>query len=127
MVLAICTEQLMYGLPSADVPDGFWYPASFVRVVELGLVDLEPWRILEGDLLSARFRGLAARYPGRRLVPFARRQDNDDVACWQVGGREVLIIHDFDFSGGELRETLPSFYDWLRRAIDDLIEFEPDD
>lgn len=116
-----------YLLGLSDVPDGFSYPASFVRVIELGLVDLEPWQILEGDWLFARYTGLAARYPGRVLVPFARRQDNDDVACWQVGSHEVLIIHDFDDSGRELRETLPSFYAWLRRAIEDLIEFDPDD
>ncbi|WP_202870559.1 hypothetical protein [Kribbella sp. VKM Ac-2571] len=60
-------------------------------------------------------------------MPFARRQDNDEVACWRVGSGAVLIIHDFDDSGRELRETLPSFYTWLRRAIEDLIEFESDD
>ena len=110
----------------SDLPAGFSYPASFIRVVELGLVDLEPWQILEGDLLYSRYRGMAARYPRQQLVPFARRQDNDDVACWQVGGREVLIVHDFAESGHEIRERLPSFYAWLRRAIEDLIEFEPD-
>ncbi|WP_427891562.1 hypothetical protein ACQHIV_03440 [Kribbella sp. GL6] len=78
-------------------------------------------------MLHARYNGLAARYPGRQLVPFARRQDNDDVACWHAGAPEVLIIHDFDTSDRAVRETLPSFYDWLRRAVDDLIEFEPDD
>lgn len=116
-----------YMLSLVDLPHGFSYPASFIRVVELGLVDLEPWLILEGGLLHDRYRGLEARYPGRRLVPFARRQDNDDVACWQVGEQQVLIIHDFADPGREVRETLPSFYDWLRRAIDDLIDFEPDD
>ena len=60
-------------------------------------------------------------------MPVARRQDNDDVACWQIGAREVLIIHDFDDSGREVRETASSFYAWLRRAVEDLIEFEPDD
>lgn len=112
---------------AADLPSAFSYPSSFIRVVELGLVDLEPWQILDGELLYARYDGLAVRYPGRQLVPFARRLDNDDIACWQAASRDVLIIHDFDGSDGKARETFPSFYDWLRRAIDDLIEFEPDD
>ncbi|MFI5735214.1 hypothetical protein ACIA49_34195 [Kribbella sp. NPDC051587] len=110
----------------ADLPEGFVYPASFVRVVELGLVEFEPWQVLSGELLYFQYRGLGERYPGRVLVPFARRRDNDDVACWGAGGAEVLLVHDFAGPGCELRETLPSFYDWLRRAVEDLIEFEPE-
>ncbi|MET7283802.1 hypothetical protein ABZS29_36570 [Kribbella sp. NPDC005582] len=110
-----------------DLPDGFAYPASFLRVVELGLVDLEPWQVMSGEMLYLRYRGLGERYPERALVPFAARQDNDDLACWTVGTSEVLLIHDFASAGYELRETFPSFYDWLRRAVEDLIEFEPDD
>lgn len=32
-------------LTTDDLPDGFTYPPQFVRVVELGLTNLEPWRI----------------------------------------------------------------------------------
>ncbi|HET6293163.1 MAG TPA: hypothetical protein VFG33_07310 [Kribbella sp.] len=111
-----------------DLPAGFSYPASFLRVVELGLVDLEPWCILDGERLNERYRGLQERYQARELVPFARRQDNDDVACWDVSeGSKVLIIHDFADLGWELRQVLPSFYAWLRQAVEDLIEFEPED
>jgi len=32
----------------------------------------------------------------RRLVPFARRDDSDDIVCFEVGQDErVFIIHDF--------------------------------
>ncbi|MFF1820615.1 hypothetical protein ACFVWG_25140 [Kribbella sp. NPDC058245] len=119
-------EPVVSLIGQADLPMGFTYPASFVRVVGLGLVDFEPWQVLSGELLYFQYRGLGDRYPGRGLVPFARRQDNDDVACWTVGSPEVLLIHDFADPGYELRETLPSFYDWLRRAVEDLVEFEPD-
>jgi hypothetical protein len=67
-----------------DLLEGFTYPPEFVRGVELGLIDLEPWHVLEGGQLRERFRGLAERYPARTLVPFACRQDNDDVACWDL-------------------------------------------
>ena len=30
-------------LSASDLPDGFDYPAEFVRLVELDLTNLEPW------------------------------------------------------------------------------------
>lgn len=39
-----------------DLPEGFDYPSEFIRVVELGMVNLEPWWILEGDLLRGSTR-----------------------------------------------------------------------
>lgn len=117
----------MAGLLSiADLPEGFVYPPSFIRIIELGLTDLEPWEILVGDRLRRRLRGLTDRFPNRHLVPFAGRQDNDDVACWDIDqsfGR-VVVIHDFTNPGWENRAEYTDFYAWLRRAIDDLIEFE---
>lgn len=66
--------------------------------------------------------GLAEKYPERHLVPFARRQDNDDVMCWQVGKNdEVFIIYDFATPGWEQHGQFANFYDWLRRAVEDLI------
>jgi hypothetical protein len=108
-----------------ELPPGFNYPRQFERAVKLGLKDLEPWYLLEGKPLRETMAGLAERYPERKLVPFARRQDNDDVACWKVGGSdEVFVIHDFASPGWEQREQFSNFYDWLRRAIEDFIEFD---
>lgn len=111
-------------LTIADLPDGFDYPAEFIRVVELGLTELEPWQILEGWLLRDRMKGLRRRYRRRRLVPFARRLDNDDVACFDVKAGDIIIIHDFASPGWEERQHYPHFYDWLRQAVEDLIDSE---
>ena len=110
-------------LSITDLPKGFEYPREFVRVVELGLTNLEPWWIIDGDLLRDRFLGLRKRYEKRSLVPFATRQDNDDVACWDIDTAKVAIIHDFASPGFELRGEFPNFYAWLRQAVEDLIAF----
>lgn len=109
-----------------ELTHGFWYPSSFVRVVELGLTDLEPWHVLEGAQLRQRGQGLVQRYPARTLVPFAIRQDNDDVACWDLarGGERIVVIHDFATPGWEGRGEYPDLFGWLRQAIEDLIYFE---
>ncbi|WP_221931101.1 hypothetical protein [Aliiroseovarius halocynthiae] len=91
----------------------------------MGFSDLEPWYFLDGEELNHALTGLRQRYPDRTLTPFARRQDNDDTACWD--GRDnktVYIIHDFASVGYEERETYDGFYSWLRAAIEDLIEFD---
>jgi hypothetical protein len=111
-------------LSIADLPGDFEYPPEFVRVVELGLTQLEPGWIIDGDHLRTRYRGLRKRYPSRMLVPFAIRQDCDDVACFELNRPGVVIIHDFASPGWEQRDHLPDFYSWLRRAIDDLTEFD---
>ena len=106
-----------------DLPDGFEYPSEFIRVVELGLTDLEPWWIIEGDLLRNGARLLASAYPDRRLVPFAKRQDNDDVACWDLFVGDVAVVHMGASPGWEQRGArFPDFNAWLRQAIEDLIE-----
>ena len=109
----------------SELPLGFVYPRQFEHIVELGLTNLEPWHILEGTALRRAAEGLRLRFPERKLIPFAHRQDNDDIACWQAGqGDGVFIVHDFASPGWEHRGYHQTFWDWFRQAIEDLIEFE---
>lgn len=56
------------------------------------------------------------------VIPFARRDDNDDIACFEVGkGKSVQIIHDFASEGFEQRKEQGCFWDWFRDAIDKMI------
>lgn len=113
-------------LSVTQLPKDFWYPRLFIRVVEQGLVDLEPWHVLHGEELRMLAKGLADRYPSRSLVPFARRQDNDDVACWEpaVSRDAVVIVHDFASPGWESQGAFANFEAWFRQAVEDLIEWE---
>lgn len=112
-------------LSIVDLPQGFEYPREFIRIVELGLTNLEPWWILEGERLRDRFRGLRERYPESLVVPFATRQDNDDVASWDVAQGRVVIVHDYAGPGWERRgREFATFYDWFRQAVEDCIVFD---
>lgn len=107
-------------------PDWFNYPLAFMRVVNQNLVDLTPWYIMDGQLVLERMQGLKDRYPNRDLVPFARRDDNDDVACFEKGkGDLVVVIHDFASPGYEQKTVFPTFWEWFKYAIDEMIIFEP--
>lgn len=107
-------------------PEWFKYPPAFLRAVEQQLVDLTPWYIMSSHDVVERMKGLKQRYPTRDLVPFARRDDNDDVACFERGKNEsVVIIHDFASPGHEQRTVFSSFWDWFKYAVDEMIQFEP--
>lgn len=99
-------------------------PAEFTRVVDLGLVRLEPWLVL-GDAhdRSELARYLERRFPGAGLVPFARRTNSGLVAAWR-GGPDLGPVVVFDptaVDGWDARTELADFHDWLRGAVEDLI------
>src|SRR5262245_12438668 len=76
-------------------------PSELVRVASQGLLDLSPWHVMPRELASKRLTGLRQRYR-TKYVPFARRQDNDDLACIvpdEPG--HVVIVHDFSTEGAE--------------------------
>jgi hypothetical protein len=103
----------------------FDYPQEFLSIVERQLIDLNPWSILVGEHLLDKFHGIKKRYPNNDVVPFARRWDNDDVACFNLAdNKNIIIIHDYGDSNWTNRPVFDSFWDWFRKAIEDLIEFE---
>lgn len=106
-----------------DLPDDFSYPRGFIRILELGVTDLEPWSFLDGKELRIVYSGLRQRYPDQGYVPFATRQDNDDVACWSHAPPEVIVVHDRASPGWERRgrKPHPNFHAWLRAAVEDCI------
>ena len=108
-------------LEKNELPDWFEYPDEINILIEQNLLDFDPWIILTKDRLKSRFVGVQQRYPNRDLVPFARREDNDDIACWEKG-KEVVIIHDFASKGYEGGKDSTPFWNWLRQAVEDMIE-----
>jgi hypothetical protein len=110
----------------SDLPAWVTEPGPFHRLLNQKLTDLIPWHLMSGAEMAERHAGLQRRFPQRELWPFARRQDNDDVACWEKNQpAAVVVIHDFTSPGHEQRRSFSSFWDWFRFAIEEMIEFEP--
>lgn len=101
----------------------FEYPAGLEKIVDLGLTDLDTWFIMDAPFAERYCASINQRYPERALIPFAKRSDNDDVACFEIGKPgKVEIIHDFADPGWEQRSEHPNFWDWFKNAIDELVE-----
>lgn len=82
-------------LQPEDLDVSIALPEGLRRAVEQNLVDLTPWHIMPRALAHKRLQGLRKRYR-RKYVPFARRQDNDDLAVTAPENPErIIVIHDF--------------------------------
>ena len=101
---------------------GFNYPEGYKKLVELNLVDFDYWYFIPDSQFDYRYNGMKERYPNRKYIPFARRDDNDDIACFEEGrGDAVIIVHDFASEGYEERNTYADIWDWVKAAVDELI------
>jgi len=109
----------MYELLNQDLlPEWFEYPEKLSELLNNDEIDFGPWQLLHGKWLNVRFAGLKQRYPNLELIPFARRLDDDDVACFDISEKrsvpKVRIIHDFASSGWEERGSFENFDMWLQ-------------
>jgi hypothetical protein len=111
-------------LHAGDLDVAVTLPDELRRVVAQGLVDLTPWHIMSRESALKCIQGLRLRYPSL-YVPFARRQDNDDLACLdpEYPG-QVILVHDFASAGFERRANFANFWEWFRSAVDDMIFFD---
>jgi hypothetical protein len=111
-------------LRTEDLDVDLQMPKGLERLHEQNLLNLTPWHIMPRELALKRMRSLRQRY-ARKYVPFARRQDNDELACFDPSVPDrVVVIHDFASETTEVRRQFPGFWEWFRTAIEDMITLE---
>jgi hypothetical protein len=100
-------------LPERERPSWLNYPTELVEMVTSGRLHLVTWRISEvASVRDAMFRH--QWYLRRDLVTFAHRIPSEDVACFEKGkGQQVVIIHENTTRGWEDEGSYPSFSAWL--------------
>jgi hypothetical protein len=108
------------------LPPGFSYPQDYI---DNGIEDLRailPWWIFHAPDPDRRLQQLRLRYPRELYVPFARLNNNDDIACFdgrdQSGAPRVILVHDFASAGWESRGEFSSYREWLQWAKADANE-----
>jgi hypothetical protein len=99
-------------------PNWVKYPYLYVKLINENKDEFLPWYLMEAAHVLSRLDGVRERYPRQDLFPFARRDDNDDIACWEKDMSEkVVIVHDFASSGWERRQIFDTFEDWYTFAL----------
>jgi hypothetical protein len=97
-------------------------PAGYHWLIDRGLVGftvfspLQPWYFLSRDDAFILDGGLFA---------FARRQDNDDIACFasRDGTPWIVIVHGWTPTGHQIVATHDTIWDWLKTVIDEIAEW----
>ena len=88
---------------------------------------IAPWEMLEEAEIEAQTVRLHVRWPGRNLIAFARRTDNDSVACFDKGpdgtGKAILVVADLDGADGATERHYPGFGAWFDTALSDAREY----
>jgi hypothetical protein len=79
------------------------------------------WFLLDKERAVYAYLSLRMQFPVRKVLPFARRVDCDDIAAIVVSDEEhatgsVLRIHDGAMSGDEVRGWTRSLDQWLAQA-----------
>ncbi|MDR1181550.1 MAG: hypothetical protein LBL13_06200 [Bacteroidales bacterium] len=115
------------------IPDfGVSVPCGYAWLLERGLINfepfcgLQPWHYLKRD----RILLVQERWPQgpsiRPLIVFAKRQDNDDMACFEVDSKcvvAVVIIHGWTSNGYDIVARYESFWDWVKAVVEDVREW----
>jgi len=121
----------IYLYDDLGLQQNFKFPEKFLEVMYASAVPYpRPWSyILEfPDYARFWFRQAQTQYVDRCIVPFAIRDDNDDVACFDgndhSGDPKVHIVHFFASAGWEDRGSYDNFEAWQKMAKQESIEYQ---
>ena len=110
----------------------FATPRGYRWLIERKLVGFEansamqPWHYLPiehtFDLIDRWPSG-----PGKtRLFAFAKRQDCDDLACFEVHENQatrVVIVHGWTAESYQIDHSYDTIWDWLKSVVDDVAQW----
>jgi hypothetical protein len=123
-------------------------PDSYYKAIELGLTNLDGWQFILNEKVFRSLFDKIYEDVSCLFLPFARRNDCDDVACFVISCsilpiNSIIIIH-LDYStkiynpsptityGPSLTQIpyggkpdFDTFWDWFLDAIEEIIERYP--
>lgn len=106
------------------LPTGFVFPRAYLSYIDQkNIPDLMPWWFLceMKGMSDSWFKNIQKQYPNRKLVPFAKIDHTDDVACFDasVSSTDPIVhyVHAYASPGWEDRGNVTNFNAWLNAAI----------
>jgi hypothetical protein len=105
-------------LDPKECPSWVEYPDLYLSLISKDKGEFFPWFFCNKKETLIYLHGLRGRYPLRKLFPFAKRDDGDDLACWEADKPgKVVIVHDYASPGWEVRQIYDNFDQWYEFAL----------
>lgn len=110
----------------------FNYPAEYTWLVERKIAGFGPFTQLQPWYFTPEDQSFWAtehwKTGGKRnLYVFARRQDNDELACFAFNDDDkldkILIIQGWMGNEFEVLKEFSSFWDWFKYLVDDIADW----
>jgi hypothetical protein len=110
---------------SCEPPKGYIWAAQQGMIGFHEFSQFQPWQFCGVEEIVP----LHQRWPSFKgqhvLIPFARRQDCDELACFKLDRSEIVGINVIHYSLGasvtvEICEEYSNFWDWVRGIIKDI-------
>ena len=102
----------------------FAYPEAIERLIALGLVNFDLWYLMGTQQIMQIGELLREQYGTETWIPFARRGDNEDIACFEADfGEKVVVLRSHELLGYRKCAVYDSVWDWFRDAIEVMIAF----
>ena len=121
-------------LSDKNVPEGFIFPAKYLEFMASDPHPiLGPWWFLCEYPKYADFwlNQMQTQYPSRQLVPFAKMENTDDLACFDASIKTddpiVFYVHANASPGWEDRGHVKNFEEWLRAETERYADWSEDD
>ena len=101
---------------------GFTYPDSFMKVVNLKLLNFDLWYIMDEEKVLGYLKDFSEKYPERSLVPFAQKGKDGVIACFGAGkGDKIEVVNVSGTEDIKAKSEYADFWEWLEDAIREMI------
>lgn len=111
----------------SNTPKGYKWFIEKKLVGFDAFTQLQPWYFTPSEeMFWATESWPNVQVINEKLLVFARRQDNDDLACFSVREGEivgVVVIQGWVGNGFEVLEKFEDFWKWVKFVIDDIAEW----
>jgi hypothetical protein len=107
-------------------------PAGYQWLIERAIVGFEPFSQIQPWYFTTEKESFWAtdRWPNltdKRLYVFARRQDNDCLACFSMTDNQedikIVLIQGWTAQGYTIVKEYSNFWAWFKSVIDDIAEW----
>ena len=82
---------------------------------------IAPWEILDDAGIASRTAAVRERHPLRNLTAFARRVDQDTLACFDKGddgkSKAIVVLRHLDDAAQTKEQRYPGFSAWFDDAL----------